>query len=146
MYRAAGRDHLLLHILVCQIEEISTTNLERHVASCKKPCSCSCSSAKGEASASRWHISCHKNNGRDVFIVVAEHIDANTTTAREKPLVRCMAVFPAKAILCRRSFADQLSEWKNRIRHKLQHHMLTSLGWDVRRVRWDDWVELELDL
>jgi len=23
--------------------------------------------------------------------------------------------------------------------------MLTSLGWDVRRVRWDDWVELELD-
>jgi len=28
---------------------------------------------------------------------------------------------------------------------KLQHRMLTSLGWDVRRVRWDDWVELELD-
>eukprot|EP00927_Polykrikos_kofoidii_P062749 TRINITY_DN57552_c0_g1_i1.p1 TRINITY_DN57552_c0_g1~~TRINITY_DN57552_c0_g1_i1.p1 ORF type:complete len:632 (+),score=94.05 TRINITY_DN57552_c0_g1_i1:148-2043(+) len=28
---------------------------------------------------------------------------------------------------------------------KLQHQMLTSLGWDVRRVRWDDWVEFELD-
>jgi len=27
----------------------------------------------------------------------------------------------------------------------LQHKMLTSLGWDVRRVRWDDWAELELD-
>lgn len=24
----------------------------------------------------------------------------------------------------------------------LQHRMLTSLGWDVRRVRWDDWAEL----
>jgi len=28
---------------------------------------------------------------------------------------------------------------------KLQHGMLTSLGWDIRRVRWDDWVELESD-
>lgn len=24
----------------------------------------------------------------------------------------------------------------------LQHRMLTSLGWDVRRVRWDDWADL----
>jgi len=28
---------------------------------------------------------------------------------------------------------------------KLQHRMLTSLGWDVRRVRWDDWVDLKQD-
>lgn len=28
---------------------------------------------------------------------------------------------------------------------KLQHRMLSSLGWDIRRVRWDDWVDLELD-
>lgn len=28
---------------------------------------------------------------------------------------------------------------------KLQHRMLTSLGWDVRRLRWDDWVSLGLD-
>lgn len=27
----------------------------------------------------------------------------------------------------------------------LQHQMLTSLGWDVRHVRWDDWAELEVD-
>jgi hypothetical protein len=28
---------------------------------------------------------------------------------------------------------------------KLQHRMLSALGWDVLRVRWDDWVELGLD-
>jgi len=27
----------------------------------------------------------------------------------------------------------------------LQHKMLTSLGWDVRHVRWDDWADFELD-
>jgi len=28
---------------------------------------------------------------------------------------------------------------------KMQHKTLTSLGWDVRRVRWDDWVELDVN-
>jgi len=28
---------------------------------------------------------------------------------------------------------------------QLQHQLLTSLGWDVRRVRWDDWAELGHD-
>lgn len=28
---------------------------------------------------------------------------------------------------------------------QLQHQLLTSLGWDVRRVRWDDWAELGND-
>jgi len=28
---------------------------------------------------------------------------------------------------------------------KLAHSMLTCLGWDIRRVRWDEWVELETD-
>lgn len=28
---------------------------------------------------------------------------------------------------------------------QLQHKMLTSLGWDVRRVRWDDWAEMGPD-
>eukprot|EP00929_Paragymnodinium_shiwhaense_P100722 TRINITY_DN63252_c0_g1_i1.p1 TRINITY_DN63252_c0_g1~~TRINITY_DN63252_c0_g1_i1.p1 ORF type:complete len:614 (+),score=125.36 TRINITY_DN63252_c0_g1_i1:107-1948(+) len=28
---------------------------------------------------------------------------------------------------------------------RLQHHMLSSLGWDVRRVRYEDWAELGLD-
>merc|ERR1712060_207772 len=27
----------------------------------------------------------------------------------------------------------------------LQHRMLTALGWDVRRVRWDDWAEFGTD-
>lgn len=28
---------------------------------------------------------------------------------------------------------------------KLHHEMLSSLGWDIRRVRWDDWAELAAD-
>merc|ERR1711920_1210400 len=28
---------------------------------------------------------------------------------------------------------------------RLQHRMLTSLGWDVRRIRWDDWADLGSD-
>jgi len=28
---------------------------------------------------------------------------------------------------------------------QLRHKMLSSLGWDVHRIRWDDWAELELD-
>uniref|UniRef100_A0A7S4GPA6 RAP domain-containing protein n=1 Tax=Oxyrrhis marina TaxID=2969 RepID=A0A7S4GPA6_OXYMA len=30
-------------------------------------------------------------------------------------------------------------------RKKLRHHLLTSLGWNVRRVRWDEWLSLEPD-
>merc|ERR1712118_474921 len=26
---------------------------------------------------------------------------------------------------------------------KLRHRLLSSLGWDVRHVRWDDWINLE---
>lgn len=29
-------------------------------------------------------------------------------------------------------------------RRKLHHQMLSSLGWDIRRVRWDDWGQLQI--
>jgi len=94
-----------------------------------------------DPSAIHWDVSRHLADvgeaHRNAFRWGPFHIDVGLEELEADERRRCLMIDGPTAFFFS---GDQYLPSR-----RLQHRMLTSLGWDVRRVRWDDWVELELD-
>jgi len=91
-----------------------------------------------EPSPLHWDVSRHLADlgeaHRNAFRWGPFHVDIGLEELEEDERRRCVMVDAPAAFYYG---SDQYLPPK-----LLQHRMLTSLGWDVRRVRWDDWAEL----
>lgn len=94
-----------------------------------------------EPSAMHWDVSEHLAGlgeaHRNSFRWGPFHVDIGLDDLEEDERRRCLMVDTPTSFFLG---SDQYLPTK-----RLQHEMLASLGWDVRRVRWDDWADLELD-
>jgi len=92
-----------------------------------------------EPSAMHWEVSQHLaelgDAHRNAFRWGPFHIDIGLEELESDERRRCLMVDTPAAFFYG---TDQYLPPR-----QLQHRMLTSLGWDVRRVRWDDWAALE---
>eukprot|EP00928_Gymnodinium_smaydae_P030254 TRINITY_DN22544_c0_g1_i1.p1 TRINITY_DN22544_c0_g1~~TRINITY_DN22544_c0_g1_i1.p1 ORF type:complete len:553 (-),score=118.65 TRINITY_DN22544_c0_g1_i1:132-1790(-) len=91
--------------------------------------------------ALHWDVSRHLaelgESHRNAFRWGPFHIDIGLEELEDDERRRCVMVDGPSAFYFG---SDQYLPGRRQ-----QHRLLTSLGWDVRRLRWDDWVKLELD-
>eukprot|EP00931_Biecheleriopsis_adriatica_P067901 TRINITY_DN41955_c0_g1_i1.p1 TRINITY_DN41955_c0_g1~~TRINITY_DN41955_c0_g1_i1.p1 ORF type:complete len:523 (-),score=112.30 TRINITY_DN41955_c0_g1_i1:73-1641(-) len=94
-----------------------------------------------EPSPMHWDVSRHLADlgeaHRNAFRWGPLYIDIGLEQLEADERRRCLMVDGPSSFFYR---SDQYLPAK-----QLQHETLTSLGWDVRRVRWDDWAELGSD-
>lgn len=95
-----------------------------------------------EPTAMHWEVSRHLVDigeaHRNSFRWGPLYIDIGLDELEEDERRRCIMVDTPNAFF---AGSDQYLP-----RRRLQHRLLTNLGWDVRRVRWDDWAALGLDV
>lgn len=94
-----------------------------------------------EPTSLQWDVSHHLAElgeaHRNAFRWGPFHVDIGLEEIEEDERRRCLMVDGPSAFFFG---TDQYLPPR-----RLQHRLLTSLGWDVRRLRWDDWAPLELD-